>query len=142
MARQFPVQFVDRLHLVQKAVEAARGKDRRHFDFTREVAPGVRLVISELDGFPVVFTLWSRPADLVEICGDGAVPAARGLLAIDRAQARELLAQGVLVDLSHLKRSDAVPGLSYALFDRLSVAQVHRVLHRVVPALAPHSAAA
>jgi len=142
MARQTPLQFLDRLHLVQKAVAAARGKDRRHFDFTREVAPGVRLIVSELDGLPIVFTLWSRVPDLVEICGDGAYPAAQGLLAIDRDQARELLAKGVLVDLSHLRRSDSVPGLSYALFDRLSVAQVHRVLHRVVPALAPHSAAA
>ena len=142
MARQSPLQFLDKLHHVQKAVLTARGKDRRHFDFTREVAPGVRLVISELDGLPIVFTLWSRVPDIVEICGDGAFPAAQGLLAIDREQAHEVLSRGVLIDLSQLRRSDSVPGLSYTLFDRISATQIHRVLHRVVPALAPHSAAA
>ncbi len=142
MARHVPMKFLDTMHLVQRAVATARGQERRFFSFAREVAPGVRLVLSEAAGQPVVFSLWTRPADIVELCGDGAYPATAGLLAIDKEQAYELLRKGVLVDLSQFVRSESNPGVYYVLFDYLSPEQVRRVLHRLVPAIESYSVAA
>lgn len=142
MARHVPVKFQDKLRMVQRAVEVARGRERRHFDFSDEVATGVRLVVSEVAGTPVVLSLWTLAPDIVELCGDAAYPATAALLAIDRDQARELAEAGVLVDLAQLTRSESNPGLYYALFDLASPRQMHDVLHGVIPGLAPHGRAA
>jgi len=139
-----PVQstFVDKVRRVQSAALSARGTDRRHFDFSGEVAPGVRLVLSEVGGEPLAFSLWTYPQDISQICSDASVPATAALLAIDGGQAREATAAGHTVDLSQFSHSQSNPDLYYALFDHASPRQIHTVLHRLVPALAAHSAAA
>jgi hypothetical protein len=142
MARPIPSAFREKVRLVQEAVALARGDDRRHFDFTREVAPGVRLVLTEVRGMPLAFSLWSFPQDIAELCGDAAYPATAALLAFDGAQAREAIAAGHLVDLAQFTASESNPGLYYTLFDHASPRQVHAVMHRLVPALEPHPAAA
>jgi hypothetical protein len=141
MARHIPTRFQDKLRLVTTAIALARGEDRRHFDFTEEMAPGVRIILSEVEGTPLAFSLWTMPADVAELCGDGAYPAAAAALVIDKGQAQDALAHGVLVDLSQFVRSESNPGAYYVLLDYLSPEQVHRVLHRVVPALPAHQAA-
>ena len=138
MARHVPLRFRDKLHEVQVVVDVARSEVGRHYDFGREVLPGVRVVRAEAGRRPIALSLWTLPADVAEICGDAAVPATAALLAIDRDQAHELLRLGVLIDLSQFTRSDSTPGLYYALFDFVSPKQVHRVLHRLVPSLEPH----
>ena len=135
MARHVPVKFQDKLRLVQRAVDVARGQDRRHFSFTDEVAPGVSLVLGEVGGVPLAFSLWRSPTDIVELCGDAAYPATSALLAIDREQAHEVADGGVLVDLAQLTRSESNPGLYYALFDYASRRQLEEVLGGLVPAL-------
>ena len=142
MARLVPARFIEKLSRVALAAGLARGGDRRHFDLGGEVEPGVRLVLSEVYGAPLALSLWSYPADIAELCGDAAFPATAALLAIDRDQARELIAKGVTVDLGQFTSSEAYPGIYYALFDHSSKRQIHTVLHRLVPALTPHSAAA
>ena len=142
MARHIPVKFRDKLRDVQTVIAVARSEEGRHFDFGREVLPGVRVVRVEVNGRPIAFSLWSYDADVAEICGDAAVPATAALLAIDREQARELQRAGAFIDLSQFTRSDSTPGLYYALFDVASPRQIHKVLHRLVPALEPHAAAA
>ncbi len=142
MARPTPAAFGEKYRRVQKAVAAARGADRRHFDFTGEVEPGVRLVLSEAGGTPLAFSLWSSPQDIAELCSDASVPATAALLAIDGEQAREARAAGLTVDLSQFTRSQSRPDVYYALFDRASPSRIHTVLHRLVPALEPHAAAA
>jgi hypothetical protein len=142
MARHVPVRFSEKLARVALSVGVARGDDRRHFDLGGEVEPGVRLVLSEVSGAPLALSLWSYPADIAEICGDAAYPATAALLAIDRDQAHELSARGVTVDLGQFTRSESYPGIYYALFDHSSKRQIHTVLHRLVPALTPHRAAA
>jgi hypothetical protein len=142
MARHVPTTFSEKLERVALTVGLARGDDRRHFDLGGEVEPGVRLVQSEVKGTPLALSLWSYPADIAEICGDGAFPATAALLAVDRDQAHDLGARGVTVDLGQFTRSEAYPGIYYALFDYSSKRQIHTVLHRLVPALAPHAAAA
>ncbi len=136
MARHIPVNFQDKLRLVQRAVRVARGQERRHFDFSDEVAPGVSLVLGEAGGAPIVLSLWSYPTDIVELCGDAAYPATSALLAIDREQAHEVADAGVLVDLAQFTRSESNPGLYYALIDHASRRQLEDVLRRLVPALA------
>jgi len=140
MARHTPARFSEKLQRVVLATRNARGEDRRHFDLGGEVEPGVRLVLSEVAGRPIALSLWSYPADIAEVCGDAAVPATAALLAIDREQALELIDAGVSVDLGQFTRSEAYPGIYYALFDHASKRQVHTVLHRLVPALAAHGA--
>ena len=135
MARPGQAQFVDKIHAVRLAVDVARGETRHHFDFSGEVAPGVRLVLSEVGGLPLVFSLWQRPADIAEICSDAAVPATDALLAIDADQARAATAAGHTVDLAQLTRSESFPGVYYALFDHASPRQLHSALHRLVPGL-------
>jgi hypothetical protein len=142
MARHVPTRFSEKLARVALAVGVARGEDRRHFDLEGEVEPGVRLVRSEVGGTPIVLAHWSHPTDIAELCGDGAFPATAALLAIDRDQALELIARGVTVDLGQFTRSEAYPGVYYALLDFSSKRQIHAVLHRLVPALASHAAAA
>ncbi len=142
MARHVPVRFNEKLDRVALAVGVARGDDRRHFDLGGEVEPGVRVVLSEVGGVPLALSLWSYPADIAEICGDGAYPATAALLAIDRDQAQDLSARGVTVDLGQFTRSESHPGIYYALFDHSSKRQIHTVLHRLVPALARHATAA
>jgi hypothetical protein len=142
MARPNPAAFVEKYRRVQKAVAAARGADRRHFDFTGEVEPGVRLVLSEAGGTPLAFSLWSFPQDIAELCSDASVPATAALLAIDSDQASEARAAGLTVDLSQFARSQSRPDVYYALFDRASPSRIHTALHRLVPALEPHAAAA
>jgi hypothetical protein len=141
MARHVPVRFSEKLERVALSVGVARGDQRRHFDLGGEVEPGVRLVISEVSGAPLVLSLWSYPADIAEICGDAAFPATAALLAIGRDQAHAVIARGVTVDLGQFTRSESYPGVYYALFDFSSKRQIHTVLHRLVPALAPHAAA-
>jgi hypothetical protein len=142
MARPIPAAFGEKYRRVQKAVTAARGTDRRHFDFTGEVELGVRLVLSEAGGTPLAFSLWSLPQDIAELCSDASVPATAALLAIDSEQAREARAAGLTVDLSQFTRSQSRPDVYYTLFDRASPSRVHTALHRLVPALEPHAAAA
>jgi hypothetical protein len=142
MARLTPVEFGEKYRRVLSAVAAARGADRRHFDFTGEVEPGVRLVLSEAGGTPLAFSLWSRPQDIAEVCSDASVPATAALLALDESQARSLRAAGVAVDLSQFRRSQSRPDVYYTLFDHASPSRIHTVLHRLVPALEPHATAA
>jgi hypothetical protein len=142
MARPTPADFGDKLLRVLMAVGAARGADRRHFDFTADVEPGVRLLLSEAGGTPLAFSLWSRPQDIAELCSDASVPATAALLALDEDQARALRAAGVAVDLSQFRRSQSRPGIYYTLFDRASPSRIHTVLHRLVPALDSHATAA
>jgi len=142
MARPVPARLVDKVRLVQAAVGIARGDERRHFDLTSEIAPGVRLIMSELGGLPLVLSLWSLPQDIAGVCGDASYPATAALLAVDAAQARELITAGHLVDLAQFTASAAVPGLYYALLDHASPRQIHAVLHRLVPALETHTVAA
>jgi hypothetical protein len=142
MARPVPTSFGEKYRRVQKAVDAALSADRHHFDFTGEVAPGVRLVLSEARDRPLAFSLWSYPQDIAELCSDASVPATAALLAIDREQARAATSAGLTVDLSQFTRSQSRPDVFYALFDHASPRQIHTVLHRLVPALEPHAAAA
>jgi hypothetical protein len=135
MARPNPISFGDKYRRVQRAVAAARGEQRRHFDFTGEVEPGVRLVVSEAGGTPLAFSLWTLPQDIAEICSDAAVPATGGLLAIDADQAHEAAAAGLIVDLAQFTRSQSRPEIYYTLFDHASRRQIHRALHRLVPSL-------
>lgn len=142
MARPDPVTFGEKYRRVQKAVEAAQGDERRHFDFTGEVELGVRLVLSEAGSRPLAFSLWTLPQDIAELCGDAAVPATSGLLAVDAGQARAATAAGLTVDLSQFTRSQSHPDVYYALFDHASRRRIHDALHRLVPALEPHAVAA
>ena len=112
------------------------------FGVTREVEPGVRLVLSEAADTPLAFSLWSHPQDIAEICSDASVPATAALLAIDGEQARTARAAGLTVDLAQFTRSQSRPDVYYTLFDYASRAQIHTVLHRLVPALKPDAAAA
>lgn len=142
MARPDPTVFGEKVRLVSTAVAAARGADRRHFDFTGEVAPGVRLVLSEAGDFPLALSLWTRQEDIAALCGDGSVPAAAALLAIDGVQARAATDAGFTVDLAQFKRSQPQPDVYYTLLDRSSERHVHAVLHGLVPALNAHPVAA
>jgi len=142
MARPDPAYFGEKLRLVSTAVEAARGADRRHFDFTGEVVPGVRLVLSEAGDVSLAFSLWTRPEDIAVLCGDASMPAAGALLAIDGDQARAATSAGCTVDLGQFKRSQPYPDTYYALLDRSGERQVHAVLHGLVPALKAHPLAA
>jgi hypothetical protein len=142
MARLTPADFGEKYRRVLGAVAAARGAERRHFDFTSEVEPGVRLILSEAEGLPLAFSLWTRPQDVAELCSDASVPATAALLALDQGQARDLRAAGVAVDLSQLRRSQSWPDVYYTLFDHASPSRIHTVLHRLVPALASHVTAA
>lgn len=138
MSRHVPPEFRDKLDDVKVVIDVARSAEGRHYDFGPEVLPGVRVVRAEAHDRPIAMSLWTLAADVTEICGDAAVPATEALLAIDVDQAHELLRQGVFVDLAQFTRSASTPGLYYVLFDFASPDQVHRVLHRVVPSLAPH----
>jgi NAD(P)H-dependent flavin oxidoreductase YrpB (nitropropane dioxygenase family) len=142
MARPNPAAFGEKYRRVQVAVAAALSADRHHFDFTGEVEPGVRLVLSEAGSTALAFSLWSYPQDIAELCSDASVPATAALLAIDAEQAREARAAGVSVDLSQFSRSQSRPEVYYALFDRASPRRIHTVLHRLVPDLEPHAVAA
>jgi hypothetical protein len=142
MARPVPATFSEKIDRVQTAVALARSTDRRHFDFTTEVEPGVRLVLTEVAGTPLAFSLWILPQDIAEICSDASVPATAALLSIDGRQARAVTAAGSTVDLGQFTRSQSQPDQYYALFDHVSEKQIHTVLHRLVPALEPHPAAA
>jgi hypothetical protein len=142
MARPIPATLDEKYRRVQVAVAAARSADRRHFDFTGQVEPGVRLVLSEAGGTPLAFSLWSFPEDIAELCSDASVPATAALLAVDEQQAREARAAGLTVDLAQFTRSQSRPDVYYALFDRASPIRIHTALHRLVPALEPHAAAA
>ena len=142
MARPNPVAFGEKYRRVQKAVEVAQSADRHHFDFTGEVELGVRLVLTEAGDRPLAFSLWTLPQDIAELCGDAAVPATAGLLAIEGEQARALTAEGFAVDLSQFTRSQARPDVYYALFDHASRRRIHATLHLLVPALEPHAVAA
>ncbi len=142
MARPDPVTFGEKYRRVQKAADAARSAERHLFDFTGEVAPGVRLVLSEAGGTPLAFSLWSLPQDIAELCSDASVPATAALLAIEGEQARAATAAGLTVDLSQFTRSQSRPDVYYVLFDHASRPQIHAVLHRLVPALESHAVAA
>ena len=132
MARHVPTKFLDKIHVVNEAYELARGEERLSFALTREVAPGVRFVLRKVDGATVVFTLWTDPADIVELCGDSAYPASAALLSIDKEQARDLDRRGITIDLSQLVRSEAHPGTYYVLLDHASREQIQHVLRQLV----------
>ena len=132
MARHVPAKFLDKIHLVNHAYELARGEKRLSFALTSEVAPGVRFVLSKANDETVVFTLWTSPADIVELCGDSAYPASAALLSVDKDQARDLERRGIVVDLSQLVRSEAHPGMYYVLLDYASREQIQRVLRNLV----------
>lgn len=142
MARPDPVTFGEKYRRVQKAVEAALGADRRHFDFTGEVERGVRLILSEAGDTPLAFSFWSYPQDIAELCSDASVPATAALLAIDVEQARAARSAGLTIDLAQFTRSQSRPDVYYTLFDHASRRQIHTVLHRLVPALEPDAIAA
>ncbi len=142
MARPTPLTLGEKYRRVQRAVAAARSADRRHFDFTGEVEPGVRLVLSEAGGTPLAFSLWTWPQDIAELCSDASVPATAALLAIDGEQVRAAKAAGLTVDLAQFTRSQSRPDVYYTLFDHASPRQIHTVLHRLVPSLEPHAVAA
>jgi hypothetical protein len=142
MARPVPSDLGEKYRRVRRAVGAARSADRRHFDFTGEVEPGVRLVLSEVGDTPLAFSLWTYPQDIAGMCGDASVPATAALLAIDGDQARAATAAGLTVDLAQFTRSQSEPDVFYALFDYASRRQIHTVLHGLVPALEPHAVAA
>lgn len=141
MARPIPAEFGEKYRRVLRAVAAARSADRRHFDFSGEVEPGVRLVFGEAGGTPVAFSLWSRPQDVAELCSDASVPAAAALLAIDEGQARAVRAAGLALDLSQLRRSQSRPDVYYTLLDYASPRRIHTVLKRLVPTWESHAAA-
>lgn len=117
-------------------MDHARTLERRAFEVSTEVLPGVRLVSTQDKRTSVVFSLWSWETDVAELCGDAAYPATGGLLALDREQIATLSRAGVLVDLSYLTRSESLPGIYYALCDRVSPEQLRKMLGRVVPSLA------
>jgi hypothetical protein len=119
LTRYVPGLFTKKLDEVLEDVRHARSGSACDFDVTTERRPGVRLVETRLGPQPVVFSLWTEPRDIAEICGDGAYPSTEGLLAIDREQVVEAGAQGAVLDLAGLVRSESVPGLYYTLFDRL-----------------------
>ncbi len=133
MARPDPTVFRRKTRLVTTAMAAASCADRRHYDFSNEVAPGVRLVLSGTSRCPLAFSLWTRPEDIAEICADAAVPVASALLAIDGAQARAAADAGCLIDLDQCTSSQAVPGLYYVLLGQTGVRRIGDVLRRVVP---------
>jgi hypothetical protein len=133
MARPDPTRFREKTRLVTTATAAARGADRKHYDFSRDVAPGVRLVLSETSGCPLAFSLWTRAEDIAEICADAAVPVATALLAVDGAQARAAGDAGCFIDLDQFTRSQAIPGLYYVLLDQTGVRRIDTVLRRLVP---------
>jgi hypothetical protein len=133
MARPDPTQLLDKTRLVATAVSAARGADRDRYDFSREVAPGVSLVLTDATGCPLALSLWTRPADIAEICADAAMPVASALLAVDGVQARASADAGCGVDLSQFTRSQAVPGWYYVLLDQTGVRRLQTVLERLVP---------
>ena len=133
MARHVPSVFAEKAGEVQAEVERARAQERRAFEVTTEVLPGVRLVLTHDAGTSIVFALWTWETDVAELCGDAAYPAAGGLLAIDRAQLTDLTRAGVFVDRSYLTRSESLPGVYYALCDRVSPEQLRTVLGRLVP---------
>jgi hypothetical protein len=136
MARHVPSVFAEKVSEVQAEVDRARTLQRRAFEVSPEVLPGVRLVSTQDKGTSIVFSLWSWETDVAELCGDAAYPATGGLLAIDRAQIAALGRAGVVVDLSYLTRSESLPGIYYALCDRVSAEQLRLVLGRLVPSLA------
>ncbi len=139
MARPTPAGFGEKYREVMKAVSAARGGERHHFQLTPDVALGVRLVLSEAGDVPMVFSLWTLPQDVAELCSDASVPAAAALLAVDEEQARDLRGAGVSLDLSQFRRSQSRPDVYYTLFDHASPSRIHTVLHRLVPSLGSHA---
>jgi len=133
MARPDPTLFRQKTRLVATALTAARGAERAHYDFSREVAPGVRLVTTEASGCGLAFSLWSWPEDIAEICADAAMPVASALLAIDGAQARAAGDAGCLIQLDQFTRSQALPGWYYVLLDQTGARRLDDVLRRLVP---------
>jgi hypothetical protein len=142
MARPDPTQLRDKTRLVATAVAAARGADRAHYDFSAEVASGVRLVLTRSAACPLALSLWTRPEDIAEICADAAVPVASALLAIDGPQARAAADAGCSVDLTQFTRSQGLPGWYYVLLDQTGVRRIDSVLARLVPGSSAASLAA
>lgn len=136
MTRHVPAELAAKVTAVQGAVAAAAREPRRSFHVSAEVQPGVRLVVTQSDGVPIVFSLWSDDRDIAEVCGDAAYPSTSGLLAIDKRQTAELSRSGVTVDLAGLVRSETLPGMYYALLDHLSDRQLRHAVGRLVPAIA------
>jgi hypothetical protein len=136
MARHVPSVLAEKVSEVQAEVDRARAQARRAFEMGTEVFPGVRLVSTQHKGTSIVFSLWTWETDVAELCGDAAYPATGGLLAIDRAQLTDLGRAGIVVDLSYLTRSESLPGIYYALCDRVSAEQLQAVLARLVPSAA------
>jgi len=134
MSRHVPNEFAGKIDAVGDAVKTAREQPRRSFQLSEEVQPGVRLVLTERGGTPVVFSLWSEERDIAELCGDGAYPATGALLAIDKPQAVDLLrGHGIAVDLDLMVRSETTPGIHYALLDHVSPRQLRDAVDKLVP---------
>jgi len=95
MARHVPSVFAEKVKEVQAEVDRVRTLERRAFEVSTEVLPGVRLVSTRDKGTSIVFSLWLWETDVAELCGDAAYPATGGLLAIDREQIAALSRVGV-----------------------------------------------
>jgi hypothetical protein len=137
MSRHVPTDFSGKVRAVRQTMAAMREQPCQPFKVTEEVQPGVRLVVTARAETPVVFSLWSEPRDVAEICGDAAYPAAGGLLAIDKVQADDLLrAAGLILDLDSMVRSETLPGIHYVLIDRISNKQLRLVVEKLLEARA------
>lgn len=135
MTRHVPAELAAKVQAVLGAVAAATGQPRRAFHVSAEISAGVRLVSTQVEGVPIVFSLWTDERDVAEVCGDAAYPATAALLAIDKTQVADLGRRGIVVDLASLVRSETLPGTYYALFDHLSDDQLRLAMGRLIPAL-------
>ena len=125
MARPVPVTFGEKYHRVQKAVGGRESADRRHFDFTGEVEPGVRLVLSEAAARRSRSPSGATRRTSAELCSDASVPATAALLAIDGEQARRPQPRASPSTSAQFTRSQSRPDVYYTLFDYASRRQIH-----------------
>jgi hypothetical protein len=132
LTRYVPARFTEKLDEVLEEVGHVRGRAACEFEVMPEVRAGVRLVGASLARLPVVFSLWTEPRDIAELCGDGAYPSTEGLLAIDRGQVVDLAQAGAVLDLAGLVRSESVPGIYYTLFDQLDEHHLRVALGRLL----------
>lgn len=131
-----------KLQYVQKEAEAARASFSQRFILTPEIAPGVRLVLTETGGVPLALSLWDALDDVVALCNDAAVPAMTALLAIGDDQVHAAAMAGQRIDLGRLARSQRAPETNYALLHYASRREIRRVVNRVVSPVRPSTAAA
>lgn len=121
---------------------ALRAQGEKRFVLTPEVARGVQLVLVDVRGHTMVFSLWTRADDVAFLASDPAVPALTAALAVDEAELRALADWGHRLDLSRLTRSLSAPDLHYALLHYESRRQIQRCVRRMVLQDQPSAAAA